>query len=360
MGTVPLRMRFRTFTRALLALCTAGFLATGAACSSGGASSASGSTPVDHLTVSTSAADFTFASLYLAQSEGLFAKHGLQVTILTGPAASAIPYLVAGKADLTLYSILPGLLAADQGADITYIYQNIDVFGVALIGSKDITTIAQAQHLNSCRLATTPAGSLTYNFAHLYSQELHLKCTLVQLANNALIASGVEAGSYQLGVNSLAPAVAAQAAGAHILIDPRSATYQQYYAPPPYMVEAYYGIGTRLEKMKGAVVKFLQAIQDAENLFRTQTPAQLTAEIRTNSAFAGQSTSSLVTGFTQLQSQMQGGCNGQPHGDIDQACWAATLSGVATWGVPTFNPSSAANTYASRVDMSYYDAARPH
>lgn len=347
----------RKWAHALVALCASCVLITAAACSPGGGGTPSGS-PVDHLTVSISNTDYTFAPLFLAQSQGFFAKHGLSVTILDGPIASTISYLVSGKADLTLYSVLPGLLAADQGADIKFVYQNLNVFGLPLIGSKNVATVAQAQRLSSCRFATGPAGTLTYSASNTYMRDLHLRCALVQVPSISLITTGVQAGSYQLGVVSLSPALDAAAAGAHILVDPRSAAYQKNYAQSPYLVETVFGIGSRLPKIRGAVVKFIQALQDVQPLYQTMTPAQLAAALLKNSQFAGQSASSLATGFSELQHEMRQGCQGGAHGQINQACWSATLNALARWGVPTFHAGSAANSYANRVDMSYYDAAQ--
>jgi ABC-type nitrate/sulfonate/bicarbonate transport system substrate-binding protein len=358
------RRASRTARRALLALVAAFVLVAAAACgSSGGGSSSSGggsSSGTDSLTVSVASADFSFSPLFLAQSQGLFAKHGLNVKILTGPVASTVPYLVSGRADLTLYAVLPGLLAADQGADIKFVYQNLNIFGLALMGAPNVKTVAQAQKLTSCKMASAPPGSLTYAFAQIYAKKLGLHCSAVGVTSVPLVASGVQAGTYQLGVDTLSPAVVASQSGAHLLIDPRSADYQKTYIPNPYLDEAVFGIGSHLAKIKPAVVKFIQAMQDVQTLLKNKTAGQLAADVLQSQPFKGQSASSLTTGFSQLQSVLQQGCQGGAQGEITQKCWGATIKGVGTWGVPTFNAGSSANTYANRVDMSYYDAAQSH
>lgn len=363
----------RTAGRVLTAAIAVAVLGAGAvACSSGGSnsssnsagagssSSSSASSSSSHytLTVSVASADFSFSPLFLAQTQGYFAKQGLTVNILTGPVASTVPYLVSGKADLTLYAVLPGLLAADQGADIKFVYQNLNIFGLALMGAPNVKTVAQAQALQNCRMGTAPAGSLTYAFAMIYLQKLHLHCSLSPVTSVPLIPTGVQAGTYQLGVDTLSPSVVAAQAGANLLVDPRSPGYEKTYIPEAYLDEAVFGIGSHLQQIKPAVVKFIQAMQEVQGLLKSQTPAQLATDLLESQQFKGQSASSLATGFSQLQSVLQQGCLGGSHGEITQSCWSATIKGVGTWGVPTFSSTSSANTYASRVDMSYYDAAQ--
>ncbi len=359
------RKMFRSTGRALTAAVAVVALGAAAvACSSGGSSSSSssatgGSSSAHYtLTVSVASADFSFSPLFLAQTQGYFAKQGLTVNILTGPVASTVPYLVSGKADLTLYAVLPGLLAADQGADIKFVYQNLNIFGLALMGAPNIKTIAQAKALQNCKMGTAPAGSLTYAFANLYLQKLGLHCSLSPVTSVPLIPTGVQAGTYQLGVDTLSPSVVAAQAGANLLVDPRSPDFEKTYIPEAYLDEAVFGIGSHLQQIKPAVVKFIQAMQEVQGLLKSQTPAQLAADLLQSQQFKGQSASSLATGFSQLQSILQQGCLGGSHGEISQSCWNATIKGVGTWGVPTFNSASSTNTYANRVDMSYYDAAQ--
>jgi ABC-type nitrate/sulfonate/bicarbonate transport system substrate-binding protein len=359
-----LRRTRHGLTAAVAAVALGGVVA---ACSSSGSSSPSTSAgggsstaTTSTLTVSVASADFSFSPLFLAESQGYFAKEGLKVNILTGPVASTVPYLVSGKADLTLYAVLPGLLAADQGADIKFVYQNLNIFGLALLGAPNVKTVAQAQALQSCKIGSAPAGSLTYAFTNLYIQKLGLKCTISQVTSVPLVASGTVAGTYQLGVDTLSPSVVAASSGANLLVDPRSPGFEAKYIPEAYLDESVFGIGSHLATIKPQVVKFIQAMQQVQGLLKSQTPAQLAADLLESPQFAGQSASSLTTGFTQLKSTLQQGCLGGAQGEITETCWNATLKGVGTWGVPTFNSESSANTYANRVDMSYYDAAQSH
>jgi len=90
------------------------------------------------ISIVVGATSLTFSSLYVAQSAGLFAKEGLNVSIRTVDGAATINALVGGSVDFGLPSGVPVLRAVAKGQKLTVIANVVDRPMVELVLRKDV------------------------------------------------------------------------------------------------------------------------------------------------------------------------------------------------------------------------------
>jgi NitT/TauT family transport system substrate-binding protein len=344
------RLSVITLVAAALAVCAA-------ACSSGSGSGSSASAPLS-LTVADPGALTDFAPLYIAQQAGYFKQQGVNVKIISGPATDTISLLTSGQADLDLYTVASALETAEEGIDTEVIYASASTAGSALVTSPGIATLADLQHKAGCRLAAPAAGSQTYANAILLKSALNLPCTVVTAPSTQVLASGVQSGQYDAGIVVYTTALQVVAGGGHMLVDPSQASYQAKYAPNPQVPgNAIFGISSVLSKNKEAVTRFLKAYGQAEKAAAGgSSPTDLANLLLKDPGFAGQTAASLATGLKFGQATFDLGYDGPP-GYIGSSNWPHVLDGIERFGLANYSPSAAVNSYSSRVDMSYYDAA---
>jgi NitT/TauT family transport system substrate-binding protein len=353
----------RTMVAALIAVAAgAGLTACGSSSSSGDSSAGAGSGTAKQKTYSITVADpspiVDFAPLYIAQQQGLFKKEGVDVKILTGPVTNTVSFVVSGQADLAMFTPAVALQTAAKGEDVKAIYGGAALPNGALMSSPKIKTIADAQKLGSCKLATASPGSLTYANAVAYKKALGLKCDLAIVPTIPALAAGVQSGQYQLATGVLTTALQVQKAGGHLLLDPRTAAFKAKYEPKPqYPETVLFGVGKHLSQNREAIVRFLKAFHEAEAaLAGGQTSDQLAKSLLQDPVFKGQAASLLTTNLSFLKSYFNAGFGGGP-GFIGPGAWSTMLQALSGWSLPNYDPSAGTNAYDQRVDMSYYNAA---
>lgn len=365
------RLRNKSARKAVAAIATvATSAALLAACGSGTAGSSSKSTtapsskstttsaPTEYsLTVADPIAEVDFAPLYLATDLGYFKKNHLNVTILSGPVADTVQYLVSGKAQLDLFTGAAALETAQKGENISVIYAASGIYGLALMGSSSVKTVAQAQALTNCRFATDPPGSLAYAEALSYITKLHLKCQPVVVSTISDLVAGLKSGSYQLADGTVYSALQAQNGGASIVIDPRKAGFNQKYGPTTeYPLTMFFGIATTLQAKKPAVVDFIRAINEAEKAIHDQSTTKLAGVLAKDSNFAGQTLQAIKTTITYEKPFFYKEFGGKP-GEVTKSAWNAMITAFKGWDLPNYSVTSPANAYSKRVDLSYFNAA---
>lgn len=310
----------------------------------------------DSLTVSISSGALDFGPLFIAQQDGLFAKQGLTVTALVGPAADTVAQVVSGESDLALYTAAVAAQTAAEGQDVKIIYGSEAINDVALVASPSVKTIAAAQALSSCTIATVAPGSIVYADALLYKKNLNLgNCTIAIVPSVATIAAGVQSGLYQLGTVSYATAVTLEPYGVSMLLDPTSASFKATYTPKhEYPEIVMFGLAGNMNSKHYAIVRFLTAYAQAEKLMGTggASSATLANAVLGNSAFVGQTLPTLTAGFDYLRPYENIGFGGSP-GYISSSSWNTELSALSTWGLTNFSNTAPAVQYKNMVDMTY-------
>jgi hypothetical protein len=375
-------MKYRRASLAVTAMLTALTL-TVVACSSSASTSSgangstvsgssSGADASQHatLTVAIPSSLVDFSDALIAQAAGLFAKHNLTVKILTNAGSNTLTDVVSGQADLAQYTASAALSAAEQGKSTTVIYGTERDPGAALDTSSGITSLAQLQSEKHCSIASNAQGSQGYAYATIYINKLGLKnCSLMTAGLPALQLGGLKAGTYQAIVTTYQTGVQGVQDGGHMLIDPTNAADLAKYGEPDYLSGSLFGITSTLASERPAIVRYLQAIGDAVKLFESSSDAEVATLLKqADPDFAATPEATLEAqiksirpykgaGLTgKIGDGMTGTLNNQP-GFIGSNAWQIVLREYGQYGLSGFVQNAAVNSYAQRVDMSYYDEA---
>jgi ABC-type nitrate/sulfonate/bicarbonate transport system substrate-binding protein len=331
-----------------------------AACGSS-TSSESGDRTLPSITIAMPAGFAEFTPIYLAQAKGLFTKYGVKVTMIQDAGLNTIDDVVSGRAGLAYYSPSAGLLAADKGQDITFVYGGNRDEGASLLSESKITSIAQLQRTPNCRIAAPAAGSEGYGYATRYKNLLKLSnCTIIQVSLPALQIGGVKSGTYTAAVTTVQYAALGKSEGENLLINQLDTAQQAKYAALPSWQTALFGLSSTIKANSaavGAVVKAMIAGSELEGKLSNEQCAEVLQQVATDFK-----TTPLATLATEVQNTRQFvGLGTVPIltnklGYISPANWDQSLKGYTTWGIAGFNAASPSNSYSARVDMSYVDA----
>jgi len=171
------------------------------------------------LAVACVAASGAYAPLWVAKDEGLFAKHGLDVSLRRLTPAAGIEALVAGEVDLYAGGTA-ALTAAIDGADIVYIGAIVDRFVLSLFVPAGITNVIE---LTGKVVGVTQPGTPTDAGARLVLRGAGLApdqdVRLAYLEAGTNILAALQRGEIQGGVLSPPITALARKAGLRELVD---------------------------------------------------------------------------------------------------------------------------------------------
>jgi NitT/TauT family transport system substrate-binding protein len=129
---------------------------TGSPCLSYGAGPATSAKPEkSHLEVAIAAWGSTSLPLLIAQEEGYFAKHGLDVSINQVSASAAVQGVISGAIDI-YHGGAAAIAAQLAGADIIYVAANVDRSSLMLFGQNGMTSF---EGFRGKSIATTSPGA---------------------------------------------------------------------------------------------------------------------------------------------------------------------------------------------------------
>src|SRR5690348_3384717 len=95
-----------------------------AACGGGGSGSAGASgapEKVPPIKIAIAGGFVDFSAIFLAEADGLFAKHGVDVTLQQNTGSNTLNYVVSNQVDIAIYTAPIALTAALQGKPTTVI-----------------------------------------------------------------------------------------------------------------------------------------------------------------------------------------------------------------------------------------------
>lgn len=347
-------------------------LAVACTASAGAKPSARAAATEDSLTVEVPLPVVNFAIIFVAQSAGLFAKHGLNVKVMEATGASTLPQLVSGQADLAIFSTTQGLQLSSQGAPVSNIFNYSRDPGSFLIGGPGVTSIEQLKALGSkCHIVTATPGAQSSGYANQYVKMAALglqQCSIDNTPSTAVTLAQLGSGQDQAAVSTYTTyALAKKAFGATILINANLPGYRKKYKLPDFNSGTIFGMKANLQAKRPAVVKFLRAINDATKLLVPKNLNMLTNYLQTYGSF---SANSFETNRTSLQftilsigpganladkAQIKARPNAatsQP-GWLSKSVWQTSLGQWAKWGVPNLDTTASYASYENAVDMSY-------
>jgi ABC-type nitrate/sulfonate/bicarbonate transport system substrate-binding protein len=336
-----------------------------AGCSSGSssASSSSGSTAesVGSLIVGVPGVSTVSTALYIAQTEGYYAKYHVSVSLenagaLVGTEASA------GRLDLAQEGTSGALTATAGGRPTSVVYWlgGNDTGYVVVRQQSPLKPAATALDtlmvLSGKRVAVEGTADSSYGFASAYSKYIVAHggkpLTIVSLPTTAAEQAELLSGEVDAAVGSTgAVGGSTIAAGkARVLVAP-SASDISTLSGGQTVALALWGLKSIVQSKSAAVAAFLAAVRDAQKFMSSHSAEQVAASLEKSSAW-NTFTEAQIMDTYKYDSPFLGPSNGY----IDSSVWARSVKSFGTWGL-TINLNSSEFTYSNAVDMSYWNAA---
>jgi hypothetical protein len=172
--------------------------------------------------------------------------------------------------------------------------------------------------------------------------------------------AAVSSGYAKVGIVTYADALSALSALAAgkitLLLDPLHVppALAKELVPQEYPAFVVFGLRSTLRDHRGAVVRFLRALRQANADLLKASTEQLGTTTASLPAFAGTPPSLLATAWAAVLPQIP---TGPQAGSISQSAWRTALRGFADWGLPGYRPTDPTLSYQRVVDMSYFNEA---
>jgi ABC-type nitrate/sulfonate/bicarbonate transport system substrate-binding protein len=336
--------------------------ASSGSANSSSSSGAASSTTVPSIKIAVAGGFVDFSDIFLAQAEGLFAKHGVNVTLQQDTGSNTLNYVVSQQVDMAIYTAPIALQAAEEGKPTTIFYAVERDPGAAFLTGSSIKTVAQMKSVSNCRIAVATTGSQGYAYGSIYKKALGLNnCSLIQTSLPALELGGLKSGSYNAAVTTYQVGLQGVSQGDHMLVNPLDTAERAQYPVPPYPTAVLFGLQSNLTAKKAAIVRVLAAVNDAVNLEKTMTNQQWAQALQQVSGdFKAVSLPALESEVQTIRPFIGDGTVGtmtDKAGYISSALWSTALEQYQNWGLQGFDPSAASVSYSTRIDMSYLSQA---
>ncbi|MGI5461162.1 ABC transporter substrate-binding protein [Streptomyces sp. CA-249302] len=341
-------------------------MATGLAACGTGSSDSSSATDTDAnptLKIAVGSNALNYLPYWVAQSDGLFAKHHVKVDVVNANALAVAPALLtSGQVDLLVSASGQSVAVAATGKQVSIVANLYDYSprGGAFVGGSKVASIKQLQGMGSnCTLVTTAKGTATYAAAKQYMRAYDIHCKVSALATNALTVAGITSGQADAGTFAAADGAAVVAKGGHYLQNPATMTDAEAkkLVPAPFPALTVTGLKPTLKSKSQAVERFLAAIDDAFRTISSSTPEDLAKSLSRLPYFTGVSRDAMTRTLPVILKAVPTPASG---GEITEAAWKAALTSYyKDFDLPGFDPSAPQFAYSKMIDMSYLKAAHP-
>ena len=335
---------------------------TGSTAAAAGTGSASTSCPNGcELTVVTPNLDPSSAiTIYLADDLGYFTKYGVNVNRINGVAAGSVPLLTSGKADLIDEGSTAAFPVAAQGKPISAIYNDI---GGGALGGLAVASNSKYKNVNSLsgqRVGTVGTDGSQYGFANLFSGDVKKATgtgfTIVSFADNTTLINALESGQIAAASGSKAIFSSELASGKLSMVaDPAVTSQRVALLGSAYTADTTIsGIKSNLEAKHEAVVRFLEALVEANVYLHSHPLAQVATVLQKDSLFRTLPAGSILADITAQQPFYT-----PDRGYISKSLWDTSLGLFTRWDISTIGDveNSPTYSYSNFVDMSYLNEA---
>jgi len=284
---------------------------------------------------------------YVAILNGYYAAEGLDVDFKIVGANNVVNLIVSGQADLANIAV-PNALAPVRDGKETVIVAGGTGNGASGFFSgnvkKGITDYSQCT-----RITTFTAGSAAYAWAALYKKVLNLKGELVQLGDVAALQPSILSGQSDCGSTGGNVVTEGLRTGElRLLIDPRVGLPPA--VPKNVLEQATFGLKDNLKAKRPAVIKYLKASQKAADAIKNMSNADLAALLVKHPDWQAIGVANAIGQLDLNRFSVR-----PNNGYIESAIWPTELEWVR-YGSP-FVDNDPKWSFASRVDMSYYEEA---
>lgn len=278
---------------------------------------------------------------YIAQQQGLFAKHNLQVKLIYSQNPEAVN--VSGRADLVYQPVLTGLKAIQQGLDLkATMTVQVNTLPI-LLANKSVPSLTQLRSLSNCRIGVTAPGNTVYGYAAYWIKLLKLKCSLAIASSVPAMVAGAVSGSYQAVVTTpqYGPKTASQ--GTHVLLNPLNISsdgtprvnqaYLTNYALPEAITTAIWGQSSYLSNNSTEIKNLGEALSAAQQARKNMSFDQL-AEMLAK-ANPGAFAPSVISQASLVRS-LKYGITPVVEEPITPSLWSSSLKSYAYYGSKSY------------------------
>ncbi len=318
--------------------------------------------PVETLNLAIASSAIVYGPVWIAIADRLFEKNGVQVNVVnTNALTTGSAMLVSGQADLLVTTAFLGLRIATEGKPLSYVI-NLSNMGArinAFISKPEIKSVEQLAALgDKCRVILLPTGTATWAIYKGVAGKYKLGCSVSSAGTPPLVLASALSGQFDAAMVNPQDAYGARDAGrANVLIDPLvidDATANQLY-PYQHPLSTVLGLRSNLEAKRGAVIRFVRALRQANEKITASTPAQLgEMTVKLTDVFASTPVSALTQ---QWQIQKALFPQGPTAGFISASEWNALIAAApAVWGFANLDPNNPTVRYENIVDMSYFNS----
>jgi NitT/TauT family transport system substrate-binding protein len=158
--------------------------------------------------------------IWVAQEEGLFKKHGLDIELIhIASTSKAIQSMLAGEIQFTTADALNSIQAVAAGADVVMVCEGVNRFVFSLMARADLRRVAE---LKGKKIGITRLGSSTHTAVLYVAAKAGLGAndyTLLQLGEVPNILTTLLAGQIDAGALSPPTNSRAKKAGLHELVN---------------------------------------------------------------------------------------------------------------------------------------------
>jgi ABC-type nitrate/sulfonate/bicarbonate transport system substrate-binding protein len=338
-------MNQRRFLSSIVAAGAIAALASACSSSSGGSSSVSGGSQNSNaqttVTIVADTPSVFLTDFYIAQQQGLFAKHNLKVDLTYSQNPEAVE--VSGKANLMYETVLSGLESIEQGLGIkATMTVQVDTMPI-LLANKSVSSLAQLQSMSSCRIGTTAPGNTVYGYAAYWIKLLKLKCTLAIASSVPTMVAGAVSGEYQAVVTTpqYGPETASQ--GTHVLLNPLTIAgngtpsvnpaFVAKYALPEAITTAIWGQSSYISANPTVIANLSAALAQAQQARKSMSFDQLAGLLaQANPGAFGTS----VIPKASLERSLQYGIAPVVEEPITQSLWTSSLKSYTYYGAQNY------------------------
>jgi ABC-type nitrate/sulfonate/bicarbonate transport system substrate-binding protein len=352
--------RGRTVTSVLVL--SLGLAACGSSSSSPARTSTASPAVTPALRVTIGSPTLIFGAMWIALEDGLFAKNHVDVKVVAVGSSAANAMLVGGETDLALTasSVAMALRLQGQPFKIVSMISYYDQRSFALIAAKSVTSIQELAAMGSnCTIATGAPGTGSYGYYATIQKAFGIHCKVSFFSSVPAISADITSGAAQAVVSD--PLVAAELAqrGYNEILNPSdmSTSVAMKVAPSRYPLIVAGGLAPVLQAKKVAVERFIEALRQSLALMQGLSPAQLAAiTARDTAAFAATPVAVLTSGYELAKPEAPTGASA---GAVASSDFANLLNGLITTREAGITLSNPVLSYASSVDMSYFNATQP-
>ena len=339
-------------------MATAMLAFVGSAAAAGGSRAAANAKKTETLTVAVGTTQTDMMS-YIAQQLGYFKKQGVDVKILDNTLTTTSALVISGRADVAAFALIAPVAVANQGKPTSIIFGS---YGGGAGGSMmvkaggPVSTADDLKTLSSCKIATFPAGSVSYGYTAVYVHQLNRRCSIVQLADFKSQLAQLLDGTVQAVVGAaplvVTPALQSQVS---IVINTLNTADRETYLGPRIQDTpdvGFWGAKDHLAKKRAAVVRFLAAVEQARAFILAHSRAKIAEVLDGVPVYAAIPPAQLLSGISWFKARLT---VGNTAGVISKKEWGGDQLIFPLFGIPGLDPK--VYRYANMIDMSFAQQA---